>query len=348
MDLERIKIEAETAINQACSMADLDAASKKFLDASGMMGDFFKSMKSMEKSERSSLGVKANEVKKFLEALAALRKTELEGKAGVSDFGKEWIDITMPVDEPEVGHLHPLTHVLNRIEDIFHGLGFEVAESPEIENEWYHFDALNIPKDHPSRDVFDTFFIKEAGLLRAHTSPGQIRFMESHQPPLRIIVPGRVFRHDAVDASHEPNFHQVEGLIVDRSITVANFKAIIENFLLQFFTESDRDNCQDIVSGKSVRFRPTFFPFTEPSFEIDLACVHCSGKGCSACKGSGWMEIMGAGMVHPNVFKNAGLNPKFWQGFAFGIGVERLAMIKYRINDIRLFYEGERSFLEQF
>jgi len=215
-----------------------------------------------------------------------------------------------------------------------------VVEGPEIENEWYNFDALNIPKDHPARDMWDTLYLKpQKLLLRTHTSPVQIRYLERNQPPLRIIVPGRVYRREATDASHEINFYQVEGLMVDRKgkVSVANFKAIIEEFVKRFFGQSVQ-----------IRLRPSFFPFTEPSFEVDISCVVCSQKGCSTCQGTGWIEAMGAGMVHPNVFKNAGLNPQEWQGFAFGMGMDRLAMMKYKINDIRLFYGGDLRFLNQF
>jgi phenylalanyl-tRNA synthetase alpha chain len=235
---------------------------------------------------------------------------------------------------------------LRKVEDIFQNLGFEVVEGPEIEDEWHNFDALNIPKDHPARDFWNTLYLKSQIpnpksqiLLRTHTSPVQVRYMEKNNPPLRIIVPGRVFRHEATDASHEINFYQVEGLMVDEKgkISIANFRAIIEKFYEIFF-------------GKKIeiRLRPSYFPFTEPSFEVDIMCLNCGGKGCSACSKTGWMEMMGAGMVHPEVFKNSGLNPKFYQGFAFGMGIERLAMMKYKIDDIRLFYSGDLRFLQQF
>jgi len=262
--------------------------------------------------------------------------------------------VTLPGVWPKVGHLHPFTLVDRKIAEIFSGMGFEIVESREIENEWYNFDALNIPQEHPARDVYDTLFLGDGTLLRPHTSPGQIRYMENHEPPLRIIVPGRVFRHDAVDASHMPNFYQVEGLMVDRTISVANFKAVIDEFFLQFFSDSETNvEKRKTVKGsnassENIRLRPSFFPFTEPSFEVDLKCVNCRGLGCSVCKGTGWMEIMGAGMVHPNVLKNAGVDPTIWQGFAFGMGMDRLAMVKYKINDIRLFYGGNQRFLDQF
>jgi len=227
--------------------------------------------------------------------------------------------------------------VERKVEEIFQVMGFYVAEGPEMENEWYNFDALNIPKDHPARDMWDTFYLKNGLILRTHTSPVQIRYLEKNQPPLRIIVPGRIFRHEATDASHEFNLYQVEGLMVDREISAANFKAIILEFLKRFLEKEVK-----------IRMRPSFFPFTEPSFEVDMSCTVCGGKGCSTCGKTGWLEMMGAGMVHPAVFKAVGLNPKNWQGFAFGMGMERLAMMKYRVNDIRLFYSGDFKFLDQF
>jgi len=247
------------------------------------------------------------------------------------------IDVTVPGERHEVGHLHPLTLVKRKIEETFQAMGFSVIEGPEVENEWYNFDALNIPKDHPARDLWDTFYLKNGLLLRTHTSPVQIRYMEKNNPPFRIIVPGRIFRHEATDASHETNFYQIEGLMVGKDISAANFKAIIQEFLSRFF-------------GKPVktRLRPSFFPFTEPSFEVDISCLICKGKGCSACSRTGWIELIGAGMVHPNVLKAAGINSKNWPGFAFGMGMDRLAMMKYKIDDIRLFYSGDLRFLQQF
>ena len=243
--------------------------------------------------------------------------------------------------------MHPLTQVQRKVEEIFQSMGFSIVEGPEIETEWYNFDALNIPKDHPARDLWNTLWLKPQNqkskiknqklLLRTHTSPVQVRYMEKNQPPLRIIVPGRVFRHEATDASHETNFYHIEGLMVDKNVSVANFKAIIQKFFQKFFERQIE-----------IRLIPCYFPFTEPSFEVDITCLACGGKGCPACQKTGWMEIMGAGMVHPQVFKNSGLNPKEWQGFAFGMGLDRLAMMKYKIDDIRLFYSGDLRFLGQF
>jgi phenylalanyl-tRNA synthetase alpha chain len=259
----------------------------------------------------------------------------------------DWFDETIPGQIPSFGHLHPLTLVRMKSQDIFQTMGFYTVDGPEIENEWYNFDALNIPKDHPARDMWDTFWLRNVRsqelkgkyrlLLRTHTSPLQIRFMEKNNPPFRIIAPGRVFRHEATDASHEINFYQLEGLMVDKYVSVSNFKAVIEGFFSIFFNKRIK-----------IRLRPSYFPFVEPGFEIDISCINCLGKGCSSCKKMGWVEVMGAGMVHPLVFKNVGLNPKFWQGFAFGIGLDRLAMMKYKIDDVRLFYSGDLRFLYQF
>jgi phenylalanyl-tRNA synthetase alpha chain len=259
----------------------------------------------------------------------------------------DWFDETIPGQTPSFGHLHPLTLVRMKSQDIFQTMGFYTVDGPEIENEWYNFDALNIPKDHPARDMWDTFWLRNVRsqelkgkyrlLLRTHTSPLQIRFMEKNNPPFRIIAPGRVFRHEATDASHEINFYQLEGLMVDKYVSVSNFKAVIEGFFSIFFNKRIK-----------IRLRPSYFPFVEPGFEIDISCINCLGKGCSSCKKTGWVEVMGAGMVHPLVFKNVGLNPKFWQGFAFGIGLDRLAMMKYKIDDVRLFYSGDLRFLYQF
>jgi len=250
---------------------------------------------------------------------------------------KDLFDATIPGEKIESGSLHPLTLVLKKTEKIFTQMGFSIALGPEIETEWHNFDALNIPKDHPARDMWDTFWLKNNKLLRTHTSPVQIRYMKKNSPPIRIIAPGRIFRHEATDDSHEINFYQLEGLMIDKNVSAANFKAIIQEFFSRFFDK--------VVE---TRLRPSFFPFTEPSFEVDMSCVVCEGTGCSVCSQTGWIELMGAGMVHPNVLKAGGINPKYWQGFAFGIGIDRLAMMKYKINDIRLLYSGDLRFLKQF
>lgn len=352
----KIKEDAIAEIAQAADSDALLSVYKKYLDKEGVLGLFFRSMGQLPKEQRGVAGIEANKIKREITAIYAQKADELK-EAGKPGAGKDWLDVTLPGIKPKIGHIHPLSLVEDRVIEIFNGMGFGVVESPEVENEWYNFDALNVPKEHPARDVFDSLFLNDGSILRPHTSPGQVRYMECHQPPLRIVVPGRVFRRDPVDASHEPNFYQIEGLMVDKDISVANFKSIIDEFFKQFFcdceAEADSENkrgaaARNIAASENIRLRPSFFPFTEPSFEVDLRCVHCAGKGCSACKGTGWMEIMGAGMVHPDVLKNSGLNPQFWQGFAFGIGADRLAMIKYKVNDIRLFYDSDQRFLDQF
>jgi phenylalanyl-tRNA synthetase alpha chain len=354
-------------IEKAESLKELDEIFKKYLGKAGMVSQVLRSLKKLPKLKRVKIGKEANELKNFLKNQIEQRAREIKEKIEKETKEKEWFDITAPGKKPALGHLHPLTLTRRKVEEIFQAIGFSVVEGPEIETEWYNFDAVNIPKEHPARDLWDTLWLKpqnqksktepgEAGrggrggeasatiknqklLLRTHTSPVQVRYMEKNNPPLRIIVPGRVFRHEATDASHEINFYQVEGLMVDQKgkVSVANFRAMIEEFAKRFF-------------GKNVkiRLRPSFFPFTEPSFEVDISCPICQEKGCSVCKRTGWVETMGAGMVHPNVFKNSGLNPKDWQGFAFGMGLDRLAMMKYKINDIRLFYSGDLRFLNQF
>jgi len=354
-ELANIKESALAEIARAIDVDGLVLAYRKYLDKDGVLGSFFKSMGALPKEQRGQAGIEANKIKLEIAAIYEQKFQELE-KAAALLREHDRLDVTLPGVAPKVGHIHPLSLVEGRILEIFNGMGFEVVESQEVENEWYNFDALNVPKEHPARDVFDSLFLSDGSILRPHTSPGQVRYMECHQPPLRIIAPGRVFRRDQVDASHEPNFYQVEGLMVDKCISVANFKSIIDEFFKQFFCDceagADPQNkrlaARDMAAGENIRLRPSFFPFTEPSFEVDLRCVHCAGKGCSVCKQTGWMEIMGAGMVHPNVLKNAGLNPQFWQGFAFGVGVDRMAMIKYKINDIRLLYESDQRFLDQF
>ena len=264
-------------------------------------------------------------IKLRLKSLKTQAEKEMLQVKDLKDLDKDWFDVTAPGKKAVLGHLHPLTLVRRRVEEIFQSMGFSVIEGPEMETEWYNFDALNIPKDHPARDLWDTFYLKNGLLLRTHTSPVQIRYMEKNQPPLRIIAPGRVFRHEATDASHEMNFYQAEGLMIGKDISVANLKAIIQEFFQRFFGKSTK-----------IRLRPSYFPFVEPGFEVDMK------------RGGDWMEMGGMGMVHPNVLKNAGLNQQDWQGFAFGVGMDRLAMMKYKIDDIRLFYGGDLRFLDQF
>jgi phenylalanyl-tRNA synthetase alpha chain len=346
INLKLIKNQAGQEIEKAKELKGLDEIFKKYLGRKGELARVFRSLKSMGEKERAEVGKEANRVRKFIEEKIK-QKASLSVEMSKHKGKKEWFDVTLPAKKPLIGHLHPLTITRREIERIFEAMGFEVAEGPLVETEWYNFDALNIPKDHPARDAWDTFWLKPENqkpktknqklLLRTHTSPVQIRYMEKHQPPLKIIASGKVFRHEATDASHEFEFWQVEGLMVDKEVSAANFKGIISEFFKQFFRKN-----------LNIRLRPSYFPFVEPGFEVDISCVFCNGRGCSVCKKTGWMEMLGAGMVHPNVFKNSGLNPKNWQGFAFGIGMNRLAMLKYKINDARLFNSGDLRFVNQF
>ena len=336
MDLDKIKEKAEREIAKISSLPELEELGKRYLGKRGEIAGFFNSLKKLSLEERKSVGKNLNDLKilllKKFEEKEELLKKVIENR-GESEEDNLDILIDKEVREKmENGHLHPLTVVQREIEDIFSRLGFSIAQGPEIEDEWHNFDALNIPEDHPARDLWDTFWLKnppknEKLLLRTHTSPVQIRYMEKHKPPFRIIVPGRVFRHEATDSSHEAQFYQTEGLAVGTDISIANFKSTISQFLLEFFDKN-----------LEIRFRPSFFPFTEPSFEIDLR-----RKGEKE-----WLEVMGAGMVHPNVFGSAKLNPNKWQGFAFGLGVDRFAMIKYGLKDIRQFYQNDLRLIKQF
>ena len=340
INLNFLKIQAQKDIKGAGDLRALNEVFKQYLGKQGELTLVLRSLEKLPEEKRKKVGKEANELKNFLKVELDQKINKLKERSQKETEEKEWVDITAPGRKQTFGHLHPLTLIKRKAEEIFQAMGFSVLEGPEVETEWYNFDALNIPKDHPARDMWDTLWLKPEGrnlLLRTHTSPMQIRHMEKNQPPLRIIVPGRVFRHEATDSSHEVNFYQIEGLMVGKDISAANFKAVIQEFFRRFFEKQ-----------VEIRMRPSFFPFTNPSFEIDMTCLNCQGKGCSACSQSGWMEMMGAGMVHPKVLKNAGLNPKFWQGFAFGMGMDRLAMMKYKINDIRLFYGGDLRFLNQF
>ncbi len=312
---------------------------KKYLDKKSQLSFLFSQIKELDLKERTEVGTLINELKK------RIVKAIQEKKKGEQLSQDDWFDVTLPGQRPEIGHLHPLTQSINQARKIFEGMGFIVAEGPEMEDEWHNFTALNFPEDHPAREMQDTLFVKgdknlperERKLMRTHTSPVQIRYMLDKEPPFRIIVPGRVFRNEATDASHEVNFYQIEGLMVDKKISAANLKAIIEEFCYLFYQERVK-----------IRLRPSFFPFTEPSFEADMSCSICQSRGCSICSETGWVEIIGAGMVHPQVLINAKVDPKKWQGFAFGMGWDRIVMMKYKINDNRLFYSGDLKFLNQF
>ena len=337
MELRNLKVEAQNSINKAKNLKELDEVFRKYLGRQGRLTRILRSLQSLSKKEKIRVGKEANQLKNFLGIKFNQKATELKEKAEKEGEKKEWIDVTAPGRKVVLGHLHPLTLAERKTVEIFQSMGFSVAEGPEIETEWYNFDALNIPKDHPARDVWDTFYLEGGLLLRTHTTPVDVRYMKKHNPPIKIITIGRCFRHEATDVSHESNFYQVDGLMVGSDISVANFKAVIQEFFRRFFERS-----------VEIRMRPGYFPFVEPGFEVDMTCLICGGKGCSACQKTGWMEVMGAGMVHPAVFKNSGLIPKDWKGWAFGMGFDRLAMMKYKINDIRLFYGGDLRFLQQF
>ncbi|MCK5044710.1 phenylalanine--tRNA ligase subunit alpha [Candidatus Parcubacteria bacterium] len=337
-DLKELKDKAQEEVKTANSSRELERISKEYLGKKGELTQILHSLKDLPKTSRAEVGKETNEIIEFLKTEIEKKLSEMEEVDKKEEEQKEWIDVSAPAPKPNLGHLHPLTILKRKIENIFNTMGFTIVEGREVENEWYNFDALNIPKNHPARDAWDTSWLKDGNLLlRTHTSPVQIHYMEEHQPPLRIVVPGKVFRHEATDASHDFQFYQIEGLMVDKEISAANFKAVIEEFFRQFFDKPVK-----------VRLRPGFFPFVEPGFEIDMSCMVCGGKGCSTCQKTGWIEMMGAGMVHPNVLKAAGLNPKNWQGFAFGMGLDRLVMMKYKINDIRLFHGNDLRFLKQF
>ena len=341
-DLKSLRNTAGKDIKGAGSLKELNQIFKKYLGKQGELIHILRSLGDLSKTEKIQTGREANKLKDFLKLKLDQKSQIFKKQAEKETEEKEWIDITAPGTRQILGHLHPLTLIRREIEGIFQSMGFLVAEGPEVETEWYNFDALNIPKNHPARDAWDTFWLrqnrkKDRLLLRTHTSPVQIRYMQNNNPPLRIIVPGRVFRYEATDACHEFDFWQIEGLMIDKDISVANFKGIMKEFLREFFKTDIK-----------IRLRPGFFPFVEPGFELDMSCFACHGKGCSVCKKTGWIEMVGAGMVHPNVLKSAGLNPKNWQGFAFGWGMDRMAMMKYKINDIRLFNSGDLRFLQQF
>lgn len=340
INLKSLKNRAKKEIKKAADLKELNGVFNKYLGRRGQLTQVLRSLKNLPEKKRKKKGKLTNKIKQEIEEIINEKKKKFQ----ISSFKpqEEWIDITRPGKKPILGHLHPLTQVKRDVEEIFQSMGFSVVEGPDIETEWYNFDALNIPKDHPARDVWDTFYLKNGLLLRTHTTPVDVRYMEKNNPPLRIIIPGNVFRHEATNPSHEFQLFQVDGLMVDKDISVANFKATVGEFFRRFFRKE-----------VGFRLRPDYFPFTEPSFDISISCVVCGGKGCSTCKNSGWVELAGAGMIHPNVLKNSGLTSHQysdggWQGWAFGFGLDRLAMMKYKIDDIRLFRSGDLRFLQQF
>ncbi|MFZ2154431.1 MAG: phenylalanine--tRNA ligase subunit alpha [Candidatus Moraniibacteriota bacterium] len=340
--IEKIKKTALSEIESCDNIADLENLRVLYFGKKSEFNQILKSLKDLSEQEKQLVGPAANVAKKEIQTALEKRILALED---LIDMEKEWIDVTAPGERIKRGHLHPLTVVQRDIENIFSTMGFEVADGPEVESEFYNFDAVNVPDDHPGRDMQDTFWIsKEEGrekgtgtVLRTQTSSVQVRYMQTHKPPFRIIIPGRVFRQEATDSSHEHTFHQFEALVVGETVSVANFLYIAETFFSQFF-------------GKklNVRLRPSYFPFVEPGFEFDISCTNCGGEGCSACKQTGWLEVGGAGMVHQNVFEAAGYERGKYQGFAWGFGLERLAMMKYKIDDIRHFHGGDVRFTRQF
>ncbi len=370
-DIPSIRASFQKSLAAAMTLDDAEKLRVQYLGRRGALNALFDALKNLPPGERKRAGEQANALWREIEERLAEKRAELEQTGHEGILKKEWLDVTRPGMRTPKGHLHPITKITREIIAIFAGLGFAVAEGPEVETDFYNFQALNIPPGHPARDMWDTFWLRnkqkvelgawslELGanketphskfqvpssrsyrsqlLLRTHTSPVQIRYMETHKPPIRIIAPGIVYRYEATDASHEIQFSQLEGLMADKHISVANFKAVIGEFFAKLFTPQTK-----------IRLRPSYFPFTEPSFEVDISCIFCAGAGCSVCKQSGWLELGGAGMVHPSVFKAGGLNPKDITGFAFGMGISRIAMMKYRIPDIRLFNAGDLRFLKQF
>ena len=339
MDINLIKAQIESEIKDVNSRETLEAFRLKYLGRKGAIAELTGSIPSLPKEERSAFGQAVNALKNSLNALISEKEASLGSTSGAAEDSLKQADVDLPPFAQDVGRLHPISQVIKEICETFSRMGFSIVEGPEVETEYNNFTGLNIPLEHPSRDAFDTFYLKgEKGmLLRSHTSPVQIREMRSRKPPLAVVVPGRVYRPDATDASHSFMFHQIEGFMVDDHIRFSDLKGILEVFAKGVFGK-------DI----SMRFRPHFFPFTEPSAEVDISCIICKGKGCSVCGRKGWLEILGAGMIHPNVFRHVGYDPKKYSGFAFGMGVERIAMLKFGIDDIRLFFENDLRFLRQF
>ena len=335
--LTQIKEAVHEQLSQANELEALEAIRIKYLGKKGELTAVLKGMGALSSEERPVIGALANEIRALLENEIDTKKSQLLKEATKKRLASEVIDVTMPGKKQNYGSLHPLTKVLDDVKDIAVGMGFEIAEGPEVELDYYNFEALNIPKNHPARDTQDTFYISDNVVLRTQTSPMQIRVMENKKPPIRIIAPGMVYRSDAVDATHSPIFHQIEGLVVDKGITMADLKGTLEAFIQSLYGKDTK-----------LRFRPHHFPFTEPSAEVDISCFVCGGKGCSVCKGEGWIEILGCGMVHPKVLEICGIDPEEYSGFAFGCGLERIAMGRYDIDDLRLLYENDARFLKQF
>lgn len=335
--LQKIMDDALARINASEQMETLNEIKVSFLGKKGELTSVLKSMKDVAPEDRPMVGQLVNDARNVIESKLEEKRAKFEKAALELKLQNETIDVTLPAKKPMVGHRHPNTKVLEEVKKIFVGMGYEVVEGPEVEYDYYNFEALNIPANHPAKDEQDTFYINSNILLRTQTSGVQVHEMEKGKLPIRMIAPGRVFRADELDATHSPNFHQIEGLVVDKNVTFADLKGTLAEFAKQLFGEDTK-----------VKFRPHHFPFTEPSAEMDVTCFKCGGKGCRMCKGEGWIEILGCGMVHPHVFEMCGIDPEEYQGFAFGVGLERIAMLKYEIDDMHHLYENDIRFLKQF
>ena len=334
--LQQLIRQALDEVVEADNASTLDQVRVKYLGKKGLLTDQLKQIGSLPPEQRPGFGQKVNSAKQQLAESIDEKKTTLGRLEIDRRLAGEQVDVTLPGKAASVGGLHPVTRTMERMQEIFLLMGFEVVDGPEIEDDFHNFEALNIPADHPARAMHDTFYIDDNTLLRTHTSPVQVRHMQSHKPPIRVIAPGRVYRCDS-DVTHTPMFHQLEGLAVGENVSFAELKGVLTHFLQQFF-ETDL----------SIRLRPSYFPFTEPSAEVDMSCVFCGGDGCRVCKQSGWLEVLGCGMVHPEVFRHVGIDSETYSGFAFGLGVERLAMLRYGVDDLRLFFENDLAFLRQF
>ena len=335
--LQSLRTQALDELATLNTPKDLEDFRVRYMGKKGSVTGLLRGMGALPAEERPVMGQMVNQLRQELEEAVSEKSAALEKQLLTAKLAEEKLDITMPGKKAKSGGLHPLNVVLNDIIDIFQSMGFDVVDGPEVETDYYCFEALNVPKDHPARDMQDTFYLNDNLLLRTQTSAAQARTLEERKPPIRIICPGRVFRADEVDATHSPVFHQIEGLVIDKGITMCDLKGVLEQFAQEIYGNDTK-----------VRFRPSFFPFTEPSVEVDVTCSECGGKGCRVCKGAGWIEILGAGMVHPRVLEMGGIDPEEYTGFAFGIGLDRLTTTRYKISDIRLLFENDMRFLEQF
>jgi phenylalanyl-tRNA synthetase alpha chain len=335
-DLSGLVEQALADVNASASLAALDDVRVRVLGKKGLLTEQLKSLGKLSAADRPAAGQRINDAKAQVQAAIEMQHIRLEQAELQKDLAKGAVDVTLPGRGQETGSVHPVTRTRLRIEFIFRQAGFQVATGPEVEDDFHNFEALNIPKNHPARAMHDTFYFADGRLLRTHTSPVQIRSMRAQRPPFSVIAPGRVYRNDS-DMTHTPMFHQVEGIVVGESVSFANLKAMLHTFVERFFEEP-----------LGMRLRPSYFPFTEPSAEVDIECVFCHGKGCRVCKQTGWLEILGCGMIHPHVLRAAGIDAELWQGYAFGMGIERLAMLRYGVDDLRLFFENDLQFLKQF